>query len=147
MISLYARLAAIASLLVGLAGVGWWCYTQGKKIVQTEWTAERLASSETARLREQAAQKTVERADRDYQIKKASDRAATVAAADSLRQLNAAITAASAATGPQCGADDPRPSIASECAAALTEMDQYARGLASQVAALQGYAREVCLAK
>lgn len=147
MISLYARLAAIASLLVALAGAGWWCYSQGKKTVTAEWTAEKLASSENARLREQAAQKSNERADRDYQIKKASDRAVAAAASDSLRQLTTAIATPSAATGPQCGADDPRPTIASECAAALTEMDQYGRGLASQVAALQGYAREVCLAK
>lgn len=143
--SLYAKLIALAALALALAAGAWKCISIGKNLERAVWVAKELAASETARLREQAAQKTNERIDRENQIRKASARALDVAAADSLRQLNAA--SASAATSAQCGSDDPRPAIASECAAALVAVDQHGRGLASQVTALQRYASEVCLAR
>ncbi len=143
--SLYARLAALAFIALALAAGAWKCYTAGQNNIRAEWTAEKLANSENARMREQAAQKSNERIDRDYQTKKAADRAAGVLAADSLRKYT--DISASAATSTSCGADDPRPAIASECAAALVALDGYGRGLAGQVAGLQGYAREVCVAK
>ena len=143
--SLYAKLAVVAALLLSLAAGVWKIHHAGVKAGRAECLAEKLVATESARLREQAAQKTNERIDRENQIRKTNDRAVDAAAADSLRQLNAA--SASAAASAQCGSDDPRPAIASECAAALVAVDQHGRGLASQVTALQGYAREVCLAQ
>ena len=143
MISLYARLAAIAALLVALAGGGWWCYSQGKKTVMAEWTAERLATSENARLREQAAQRTNERIDREQQTFKKRDADIASGTADSVRKYTAADDGAN--TDTECRADDPRPTIARECTAALKLLDDYARGLARQSAGLQDFASNVCV--
>lgn len=143
MISLYARLAAIAALLVALAGGGWWCYNQGKKTVQAQWTAEKLATSENARLREQAAQKSNERIDHAYQTEKTRLAADKRITDDRLRDF----TAASADTTPSTtsGIDEPYRAIARECTAALGLLDGYAQSVAAKATALQGYAREVCL--
>lgn len=144
MISLYARLAAVAALLVALAGGGWWCYSQGKKTVQAKWNAERLATSETARLREQAAQRTNERIDREFQTTKARLAADKRIIDDRLREFQAAVSA-DTNTQPTSGTDDPYPAIASQCASALGVLDEYAQGVAAKATALQGYTREVCL--
>ena len=143
-ISIYARLAALLALVVGLAAGGWWCYSQGKKTVMADWTAEKLVASENARLRERAAQVSNERIDRDYQKQKAADRAAIAAADDGLRDLKTAIGPSNPASATS-GTDDPRDTIIDQCASALVALDGYAKGVASKAVGLQSYTREVCL--
>ena len=144
------KLAAGGVVLVALAGGAWKLrhngLVAGRAEVQTQWTAEKLATSETARLREQAAQKTVERVDREYQIQKSRLAADGRANADKLRDFKTAI---SADTKPSTtsGADDPYPAIASQCASALGVLDEYAKSVAGKATALQDYTREVCLVK
>ena len=143
MISLYARLAAIAAICVALAAGAWKCYTAGQNNIRAEWNSEKLAASETARLREQAAQKSNERIDREQQTFKKRDADIAAGTADSLRKYTAADDGEDAAA--ECRADDPRPRIARECAASIKLLDDYARGLARQNTALQDYATNVCL--
>ena len=142
-ISTYARLAALAALVVSLAAGGWWCYSQGKKTVMAEWTAEKLVVSENARLRERAAQISNERVDRDYQTAKARAALDQRITDDRLREFEAA--SADTTASPACGADGPDRVIANQCAIALATLDRYAQGLAGKATALQGYTREVCL--
>jgi hypothetical protein len=141
--SLYARLAALLAVLVLLAGIAWKIDQNGYKRSQAEWTAEKLATSETARLREQAAQKTIERIDRDYQIQKARAAADKRITDDRLREFAAA--SGDTETSTTSGIDDPYRAIANQCADALTRLDEYAKGVAGKATALQGYTREVCL--
>lgn len=145
MISLYARLAAIASLLVALAGAGWWCYSQGKKTVTAEWTAEKLASSENARLREQAAQKSNERVDRDYQVQKSRLLADNRVVVERLRDFQAASIADTTAQPSDGDYGDPRSAILAECAGTAVVLDEAVKRMASQTTALQQFVREVCL--
>lgn len=147
MISLYARLAAIAALLVALAGGGWWCYSQGKKTVMAEWTAEKLMQSENARLREQAAQRTNEGIDRAYQVQKAADRVTAAAAADSLRDFAAIIKPDSptSTTSGIVGRGGLERELLGNCAEALTSMGQTADRLEAKVVGLQSYVSKVCL--
>lgn len=147
--SLYARLAGLVVVLVLLAGGGWWCYSQGKKTVQAEWTAEKLATSENARLREQAAQKSNERVDRDYQKQKALDRAAAAAAADSLLDFKTIIkpdSPASAASGTN-GTGGLDRELLGHCAEVLANLGQTADRLESKIVGLQSYVSKVCLAQ
>ena len=144
MISLYARLAAITAICVALAAGAWKCYTAGQNNIRAEWNAERLATSENARLREQAAQRTNERIDHEFQTQKARLVADKRITDDRLRDFQAAVsvdTDSSAAPG----IDDPYPAIASQCASALGVLDEYAQSVAAKATALQGYTREVCL--
>lgn len=148
----------IVAIVVALALAMWgrWCYVQGAKGVQVEWdadqaqrTAQALAASEAARAAEQALQTKVQKVANAYQAEKTRRAAADLAAADSLRKLQAAL-AAGASTGadpaaPARADDDPRSGIVAECAAALVGLDKEARRLASQTAALQGYAAGVCV--
>lgn len=146
--------AVFAVLLLAMGGR--WCYVQGAKGVQAEWdadiaqrTAQALAASEAARAAEQALQTQVRKVANAYQVEKTRRAAADLAAADSLRKLQAAI-AAGASTGadpaaPARADDDPRDSIIAECAAAIVTLDAAARKLADQTRALQGYAAGVCV--
>ena len=145
------KLAAIGMVAVALAGGAWKLrhggLVDGRAEVRAEWNSERLAASETARLREQAAQKANERIDHDYQTAKnrlAIDKRATD---DSLRDLKAAIKPADSIASATSGTDDPRDTIIDSCAAALVGMDEYAKGVALKAIGLQDYTRSVCLAK
>ena len=146
MISLYARIAAIAAVLVLLAGIGWRIDQGGYKRAKTEWNAEKLASSENARLREQAAQKSTEGIDREYQSTKTRLLADKRITDNKLRDFQAAISADTNTTTTS-GTDDPYPAIASQCAAALGVLDEYAQSVAGKATALQSYTNAVCLAK
>lgn len=147
--SLYARLAGLAAVLALLAGGGWWFYSQGKKTVQAEWTADKLLTSETARLREQAAQKSNERIDRDYQKQKAADRVAAGAVADSLRDFAAIIKPDSPASTERGthGAGGLDRELLGHCAEALASLGQTADRLESKVVGLQSYAKNVCVSQ
>lgn len=120
MISLYARLAAAAAVLVALAGLWWHGYSRGAGAVKLEWQAERAAqvqatleaerqAREIERQRVAAAQEVVNRAKQET----AAARAAAAAAERTARGLRDAAFAvadscaagsATAASGGQAGA-------------------------------------------
>ena len=151
------RVWIVIALAIALTGTHWKAYTTGKHAVQLEWdaataqaTAAALQAEQAARAKEQALQTQVRKVANDYQVEKTRRAAADQLAADSLRQLQAAIasdreTSADPAT-PAGADDDPRDGIIAECAGALVQMDKAARSLADQTRALQGYAAGVCVA-
>ena len=145
------KLAAAAALLVLLAGGAWKLrhggLVAGRAEVQAEWNAAALVASENARLREQAAQKSNERIDRDYQKQKAVDRVAADATADSLRDFKAAL-----------GTDNPTSTqrgthgtgglereLLGNCATTIAELAITADRLEGKVVGLQSYINKVCL--
>ena len=139
------------ALVTALAFSHGFAYKSGRAAVRTEelakTTAAALVASESARLREQAAQKSNERVDRDYQTAKnrlAADKRITDG---KLLDLQAAINKPDIVAAPLGGADDPRNTIIDSCAAALVGMDEYAKGVALKAIGLQRYTAEVCLAK
>lgn len=151
------RVWIAVALAVVLAGTHWKAYTTGKQAVQLEWdaataqaTAAALAAEQAARAREQALQSKVRKVANDYQVEKTRRAAADQLAADSLRQLQAALASggqpAADPAAPAGADDDPRDGIIAECAGALVQMDKAARSLADQTRALQGYAAGVCVA-
>jgi hypothetical protein len=79
-VSIYARLAAAIMLAAALAGLYWKGYTSGKKAVQAEWNAERLAMAENTRLLLMANAKTTG----DLQAKADKERASKNAQINSL---------------------------------------------------------------
>ena len=145
------KLAASGAIVVAIAGGAWKLrhggLVDGRNEVRAEWQAEKLASSENARLREQAAQKSNERVDREYQTQKARILADGLANADKLRELQATLKPADNTASTPSGTDDPRNAIIDSCAAALVGMDEYAKGVALKAIGLQRYTTAVCLAK
>ena len=150
-------LAAGGMVLVVLAGGAWKLrhggLVAGRAEIQivldkerAEIVAKALTASETARLREQAAQKANERIDHDFQTQKTKLAADKRVTDDSLRSLQAAINQPGVIAAPLGGADDPRNTIIDSCAAAFVGMDEYAKGVASKANGLQRYIREVLVA-
>jgi hypothetical protein len=122
---------------------GWKCYTAGQNNIRAEWTAEKLAISETSRMREKAAQIQNEKVDHDYQNQKARAAADKRIVDDRLREYAAASSdTSSGATG---RVDDPYRAITDQCTVSIAELDGYAKGVASKAIALQGYVSNVCL--
>lgn len=148
----------MCAIAIFLAGSHWSAYRSGKHAVRLEWQADiaqrteaALIASEAARAAEQALQSKVRKVANDYQAEKIRRAAADLLAADSLRQLQAAL-AGGAAPGadpatPARVDDDPRSGIVAECAAALVGLDKEARRLAGQTVALQDYAAGVCVSQ
>ena len=145
------KLAASGAIVVAIAGGAWKLrhggLVDGRNQIRAEWNAEKLASSENARLREQAAQKSNERVDRDYQTQKALLTADKRLTDSKLRELQATLKPADNVASTTPGTDDPRNAIIDSCAAALVGMDEYAKGVALKAIGLQRYTSEVCLAK
>ena len=145
------KLAAIGMVAVALAGGAWKLrhsgVTAGRAEIQKQWSAERLAASENARLREQAAQKSNERVDREYQTAKTRLAADSRANSDKLRDLKATLKPADSIASTTSGTDDPRDAIIDQCATVVVELDRYAKSVALTASGLQGYAREVCMSK
>lgn len=146
------------ALALALAAGYWKAYTSGKQAVQLEWdaanaqaTAAALAAEQAARAKEQALQTKVRKVTDDYLVEKTRRAAADQLAADSLRQLQAALAGGGRAradpAAPAGADDDPRDGIIAECAGALVQVDAAARRLADQTRALQGYATGVCIAQ
>jgi hypothetical protein len=151
------RVWIAVALAIALAASHWKVYTNGKAAVQLEWdaataqaTAAALAAEQAARAREQALQTKVRKVANDYQVEKTRRAAADQLAADSLRQLQAALASGGQPAADSAAAagtdDDPRDGIIAECAGALVQMDKAVRSLADQTRALQGYAADVCVA-
>jgi hypothetical protein len=135
----------LAMALAGLlAFTHYRAFKGGGAAVQAVWDAEKLAASEASRQREKALTIANQGVDRAYQIDKKRRADIERATTASLRDFNAAV-AEREYTGASCGADDPYRAIASECAAAIEQLDRYAQSVAGKAKALQGYTREVCL--
>lgn len=152
------RVWIAVALVIALAASHWKAYTSGQQAVQLEWnaataqaTAAALQAEQAARANEQVLQIKVRKVSNDYQVEKTRRAAADQLAADSLRQLQAAIASGGqtrADPAAPAGADgDPRDGIIAECAGALVQVDAAARRLADQTRALQGYATGVCVAQ
>ena len=142
------------ALVSALAFTHGFAYKSGRAAVRTEelakTTAAALVASENARLREQAAQKSNERVDRDYQTAKnrlAADKRITD---DSLRELQAAINKpdlpASTPSGNH-GTGGLERELLGVCAATLTQLGYTADRLENKVVALQSYIANVLQAK
>lgn len=151
------RVGAAVAVALAMAGSHWWAYSKGKHQVHLQWdadiaqrTADALAAEQTARATEQALNDKVRKATHDYTAEKSRRAVADRAAADSVRRLEAALAGSGAPSPdpatPARADDDPRNGIIAECAAALGQVDRAYRALAGQIAALQGYTREVCIA-
>ncbi len=150
--TLAARIAALLALILALAAAGWRIHVKadaaGYARAQAEHAALALAQSELRREQERALSKTTQEIDRAHQSEKARLRAAADAAADRLRSYQATAAASTPTPDPATpsGAANPFPAIAGECARALTEVGDYAAGLAARLAALQEYTGSVCVA-
>ena len=151
------RVWVAVALAIALAAGYWKAYTSGKHAVQIEWdaataqaTAIALQAEQAARAKEQALQTKVRKVTNDYQAEKSRRAAADQLAADSLRQLQAALAGGGEARAdpatPARADDDPRDGSIAECAGSLVQVDAAARGLAEQVRALQAYTVGVCVA-
>jgi hypothetical protein len=152
------RVWIAVALAIALAGTHWKAYTTGKQAIQLEWdaasaqaTAVALQAEQAARAKEQALQSQVRKVAHDYQVEKTRRAAADQLAADSLRQLQAALASggkpAADPAAPAGADDDPRDGIIAECAGHLVQVDAAARKLADQTRALQSYAEGVCVGK
>ena len=143
------KLAATGAIVVVIAAGAWKLrhggLVDGRNEVRAEWQAKNLSDSENARLREQAAQKSNERVDRDYQTQKARLTADKRLTDSKLRDF--ATASADTDTSTSSRTDDPYRDIAHQCAAAIGLLDDYAKGVAGKATALQDYTRAVCLAK
>lgn len=148
-------------LWVGLALAGVLAFTHlgayrsGRGAVRVLWdkeraelTAQALVASEAARAKEKTLIAINAKVTNDFIVQKKLRAADAVVSAGKLRDLQATLASA-ASDNPATGssADDPRDRIIDECASAVVALDGYAKGLASTVTGLQGYASEVCIAK
>ena len=142
-------------LVSALAFSHGFAYKSGKANVRVQWDKERaettaaaLVASEAARAKEQVLTTANAKVTNAYNAQKKLRAADAVNAASKLRELQAAVGNPSGAdTAALGGADDPRDRIIDQCASALFNMDQYAKGVASQAAGLQSYTRDVCLSQ
>ena len=133
------------ALAAALAFTHGFAYKTGRAAVRSAWDAEKLALSEKARLDERARTVANEGVDRAYQLEKQKRLALERVAADSLRDLTAAL--ARADTAAPSGTDaDPRGAILGECAQALAKLDGENREVVGITLALRRYIGEVCLA-
>ena len=141
-------LAAMLALTHGMA------YRSGRGAIQGKWDKERaeivataLTASETARLREQAAQKANERIGHDYQTQKTKLAADKRVTDDSLRSLQAAINQPSAVASTTSGAYGTgglERELLGICATSFAEMGFTADRLEAKVVGLQSYVLSVC---
>jgi hypothetical protein len=148
--SIAARIATVLALALVLLGAGWRIHVKadaaGYDRAQLEHRAHAGEMSEKRRNDERRLTIVNQEIDRALQKSKAVDAAANRELADSLRQLEAASDrAASSDPAPTSGIVDPRPTIASECPAALAAMDQHARSLGTLLAALQDRSQRMCV--
>ena len=124
-----------------LIGFKFWEHRLIEQGRDLERTAQEIASAQkTARL----TAKNVE-LDNAYQTEKKRRAVADANTDNVLRMFDKAL--ASTNTGTISGVIDPRPAIASECARDIATLDKHVGGLATQLAGLQTYTREVCLGK
>lgn len=146
----------IALAVMGLLGVVTLkAYNAGQASTQAKWDKDKLIqataalkASEEARAKEQVLITKTQKVSNDYQTEKKRRAADAVVSAGRLSDLTAALAAGatSADTPTPSGIDEPYRAIASECAAAIFALDEYAQGLASKARALQEFAK-LCVSK
>lgn len=147
------RWLLVGGLVIALWGWHWndkrTAVNDAVAVVQAEQVAAALAASGAARAKEAELQSKVTKVANDYQTEKKRRAADAVVSAGRLSDLQAALdSAATANPTAAAGADaDPRLGIIAECAGAVVKLDKAVKDLAGQTSALQGYAREVCVAK
>ena len=142
----------ILGLAACLAFSHGFAYRSGRAAVRADFDAYKITQAEelakaqaAARTKEQDLSNANRKVTNDYNAEKKRASAAAAVAADRLRDLETALADSDASTG--SGTDDPRGTIAGECAAALRAMDKYAQVLATQARGLQDYAGSVCVSK
>lgn len=118
-------------------------YTAGKNSIAVAWTADRLAQSESLRIREKSLSIENQRVDRDYQIDKKRRADVDRATAIRLREYQAASQAPDTRT--TSGNDDAHQAVANQCASAIAELDEYASKAVGLATALQSYVAGVCV--
>ena len=122
-------------------------YRAGKASLRAEWTAEKLAASETARLAEKARNLANQKVDHDLQIDKARRAAADRVTADRLREFQAALAEPDnpATSSSAHGTGGLERDLLGKCSTSLAELAQTSDRLEGKVVGLQNYVRKVCL--
>jgi hypothetical protein len=137
------RYGLAAALLVSL---GLWHMADKSKaveLIRAEYVAAALVASESARIKEQLLVKQNQKVANDFAIQKNRNASAAVVSAGQLRDLQAALDTASAASAnstTSARTDATLARITGECAVALAAMDATAREYFSVATALQQYA-------
>ena len=141
------RYGLAAALLVSL---GLWHMADKSKavgdaveLIRAEYVAAALVASESARIKEQLLVKQNQKVANDFAIQKNRNAATAVVSAGRLRDLQAALDTASAASAnstTSARTDATLARITGECAVALAAMDATAREYFSVATALQQYA-------
>jgi hypothetical protein len=143
-----AALALVLALLAGAWRIHSHAYAKGYDSARAEQTAQALDASEKRRMDEKALSLVSEDVDRDLQRKKADLAVRNADLDERLREYKAALDRRAAEdSAPTGGIVDPRPTIASECPAALAAMDKHARSLGTLLAALQDHTQRVCVTR
>ncbi len=140
----------LIGLAVALAVSHGFAYRAGRAAVRADFDAYKIEQAEAtakaeadARSKEQALNIANRKVTNDYIAEKKRRAADAVVTAGKLRDLESALSEAASNPGTCAGTDDPRGTIAGECAAALSTLDEYAQGLAAKATALQEYTRSV----
>lgn len=141
------RIAVALVLVVFLAGTHWKAYVSGRQALAAQYQAQALAASEAARRKEQTLSARVQELDHALQQQKTRNARLDRALADRVREYQEAVGRAAQDAAAADGVASPFAAIAGQCGAALAAMDAHARELARIAEGLQGYTRQVCLAK
>lgn len=150
---MYWRIAAAVVVLTMLAGTHWKVYTLGRQVVQAEWAQEKLAAEQAAREREQRLVLEKQKAEEAYVQQKRKAAAAVAGAQSELGRLRDALTdrgQAPANTSASPRIDDRaglEQELLGQCASALVSMAAEADRLEAWIIGLQGYVKNVCLAR
>ena len=145
------RLSLIVALLAA-AGLWHWAdksrgIDEALNSLRNEYTAAALSASERARATEKTLVANNQKVAYAFQLEKSRRAADAVLTAGKLSELQAAldrVASADPATGARI--NGPAFAVASECAASLVQLDEYAQGLAGQIRGLQSYVLDVSLA-
>ena len=155
MMSLYARLAAIAAILLAL-GAGVWKlyhtgYTAGVTATQAEYQSRALEAERQARAAEQAKVAAVQQVEVKHEQTKrlaAADHAAAQSELDRLRDMLATSSGGAIPADPAAAsrADDATRTrhVLGQCAASVTALAEAADTIESKLTGLQDYVRTVC---
>ena len=150
---MYWRLTAALVAIVLLVGTHWKAYKVGGRVVEAEYQARTLAAEQKARELEQHLVAQKQKAEEAYVQEKRKAAAAAAGAQSELGRLRNALTSrsqpsADPAAGP--GTDDRtglEQELLGQCASALVSMAAEADRLETVIVGLQGYVKNVCLAR
>jgi len=150
---MYWRVAFLLVVAVFLAGTHWKTYTMGKQAVQAVWDQRVIEAEKQAREKELKLVAEKQKAEEAYVQEKRKAAAAAAGAQSELGRLRNALAnrsqpSADPAAGP--GADDRtglEQELLGQCASALVSMAAEADRLETVIVGLQGYVKNVCLAR